>query len=417
MPANARPQLYPRAVSRRIAAALADTPVVMVNGPRQCGKTTLVRAMPEAEGRRTYITLDDDTTLAAAKADPTGFVRDLDRATIDEVQRAPDLLRAIKRSVDEDRRPGRFLLTGSANVLTIPRVAESLAGRMEIVTLLPLAQAEIRGHSSRFLDEAFAGRVSAPQALTVGKDLVAAVLIGGYPEMLSRTAPQRRTAWARDYVRAIVERDVRDVAEVDKLEQMPQLLRALAQHAGQLTNFSQLAGQLRLDDKTARRYVGVLEQLFLVRRIEPWFRNHLKRLVKTPKLHFLDSGLLATLFGATPERIAKDRSLLGSLLETFVVAEILKLTTWSDIVATPHHYRDKDQDEVDLVLEDDSGAIVGIEVKAAATVAASDFKGLRKVADVAGSAFRLGMVLYDADRVVPFGQNLWAVPLSCLWNE
>lgn len=198
---------------------------------------------------------------------------------------------------------------------------------------------------------------------------------------------------------------------------MPQLLRALAHHSGQLTNFAQLAGQLRLDDKTARRYVGVLEQLFLVRCIEPWFRSHLKRLVKTPKLHFLDSGLLATLVGATPERIAKDRALFGPLLETFVVGEILKLTTWSDVVATPYHYRDKDQDEVDLVLENGSGALVGIEVKAAATVTAADFKGLRKLADIAGCAFRLGMVLYDADRVVPFGEKLYAVPLSCLWNE
>ena len=414
MPANLGPKLYPRAAARRITAALADTPVVMVNGPRQCGKTTLVRTM--AEARRAYITLDDETTLAAAQADPAGFIRDLDRAIIDEVQRAPDLLRAIKRSVDDDRRPGRFLLTGSANILAIPRAAESLAGRMEIVTLLPLAQAEIHGRGSRFLEQVFAGRISPPQTLLVGKDLVEAAVIGGYPEMLGRSGPQRRAAWARDYVRAIVERDVRDIAEIDKLEQMPRLLRALAHHAGQLTNFSQLAGQLRLDDKTARRYAGVLEQLFLVRRVEPWFRNHLKRIVKTPKLHFLDSGLLAALIGATSERIAKDRSLFGPILETFVVAEILKLATWSDIAVTLHHYRDKDQDEVDLVLEDAGGALVGIEVKAAATVTAADFKGLRKVADVAGDAFRLGIVLYDADRIVPFGEKLYAVPLSCLWK-
>lgn len=235
--------------------------------------------------------------------------------------------------------------------------------------------------------------------------------------MLSRTESRRRAAWARDYVRAIVERDVRDVADVDKLEQMPLLLRALAHHAGQLTNFSRLAGPLRLGDKTARRYVGVLEQLFLLRRIEPWHRNSLKRLVKTPKLHFLDSGLLATLVGATPVRIAKERSLFGHLLETFVVAEILKLATWSEVSTVPYHYRDKDQDEVDLLLEDDSATLVGFEVKAAATVTAADFRGLRKVADVAGDAFRLGIVLYDADRIVPFGDNLYAAPLSCLWSE
>lgn len=409
-----RSRLLPRGVAEHIAAAMADTPVVLVNGPRQCGKTTLVRTLTGPD--RTYLTLDDDTTLNSVRADPTGFIRDIDEATIDEVQRAPDLLRAIKRSVDEDRRPGRFLLTGSANILTIPTVAESLAGRMEIVTLLPLAQAEIRDSGSTFLNRAFTGQVAAPQVKALGKDLVEIVLIGGYPEMLGRSDPRRRSAWARDYIRAIVERDVRDITEIDKLEQMPQLLRALAQHAGQLTNFAQLAGQIHIDDKTARRYVGVLEQLFLVRRVEPWFRNRLKRLVKTSKLHFLDSGLLAVLVGATPERIARDRSLFGSLLETFVVSEILKLATWSDTVSTLHHYRDKDQVEVDVVLENDAGAIVGIEVKAAATVSAADFKGLRKIAEIAGDDLRVGMVLYDGDKVLPFGERLFAAPLSCLWN-
>ena len=410
-----RSHIYPRASASRIAAAMADTPVVMVNGPRQCGKTTLVRK--KEEPGRLYVTLDDDTTLAAAQADPTGFVRDFDHVIIDEVQRAPDLLRAIKRSVDEDRRPGRFLLTGSANILTIPKVAESLAGRMEIVTLLPLAQAEIMGHSSRFLDVAFEGEVEAPPNPVIGKDLIEMVVRGGYPEMLGRTEPRRRMAWARDYVRAIVERDVRNIAEIDKLEEMPKLLRALGAHSGQLTNFARLGGQLRLDDKTARRYVGVLEQLFLVRRIEPWFRNDLKRLVKTPKLHFLDSGLLAVLTGVTAERIARDRTLLGPLLETFVTAEILKHMSWSDIVPRLYHYRDKDQEEVDIVLEDDSGALLGIEVKAAATVKAADFKGLRKIAEIAGEDFRLGLVLYDGERIFRFGDRLLAAPLSCLWNE
>jgi len=284
------------------------------------------------------------------------------------------------------------------------------------VTLLPLAQAEIRGSGSTFLNRAFTGQVAAPQVKALGKDLVEHVLIGGYPEMLGRNDPRRRSVWARDYIRAIVERDVRDITEIDKLEQMPQLLRALAQHAGQLTNFAQLAGQIHIDDKTARRYVGVLEQLFLVRRVEPWFRNRLKRLVKTSKLHFLDSGLLAVLVGATPDRIAGDRSLFGSLLETFVVSEILKLATWSDTVSRLHHYRDKDQVEVDIILEDDAGAIVGIEVKAAATVSAADFKGLRKIAEIAGDNFRVGMVLYDGDKVLPFGDRLFAAPLSCLWN-
>lgn len=405
---------FPRGVAERIAVAMSDTPVVMVNGPRQAGKTTLVRALSSAE--RPYFTLDDDTVLTSIAADPAGFVRGLDMATIDEIQRAPELLRAIKRAVDDDRRPGRFLLTGSANILAVPRAANSLAGRMEIVTLLPLAQAEIRRHGSTFLDDALAGKVSLPQSVVVGNELVQTVLTGGYPEMLARADHNRRTAWARDYIRAIVERDVRDIADISRMDQIPLLLRAVGHRAGQLANIAGIATDTRLDEKTVRRYLAVLEQLFLIRRIEPWHRNPLNRLIKTPKLHFLDSGLLAASVGVTPARIADDRAIFGPLLETFVLGEILRLATWSTASPSVHHYRDKDQDEVDIVLEDAAGTLVGIEVKAAATVRTADFRGLRKIAAATGTAFRLGLVLYDGDTLVPFGERLFAAPLSCLWN-
>ena len=411
---GAQNTIYPRFASALVAAALRDTPVVLITGPRQCGKTTLVRDLVTKD--REFLTLDDETILASARSDPAGLVRGLDRATIDEVQRAPDLLRSIKRSVDEDRRAGRFLLTGSADLLTVPQVSESLAGRMEIVNLLPLSQAEIHRHKPGFLKAAFEGKIGKPHGTIIGKDLVNAVLIGGYPEMLRRKQPERRQAWARDYVRAIVQRDVRDIAEVEKLDQIPRLVRVLAQHAGQLTNFAQMGGQVGFDDKTTRKYVGILEQLFLVRRIEPWFRNHLKRLVKTPKLHFLDSGLLATLLGINAERIRKDRAIFGHLLETFVFSELLKHMSWMDGSCTLYHYRDKDQDEVDIVIEEAAGAVVGIEVKAGATVTSGDFKGLRKLANACGDDFKLGLVLYDGERAVPFGDRLFAAPLSCLWG-
>lgn len=407
--------LYPRGASERVRTALADTPVVLVNGPRQCGKTTLVRSLLQYE--RPYFTLDDDTTLASAKADPIGFIRQIDTAILDEVQRAPELLRAIKGVVDEDRRPGRFLLTGSANILALPTASDSLAGRMEVVTLLPLAQSEVRRGRTNFLDRAFTRDLGAPDHVLVGQDLIERALTGGYPEMIARSDPRRRSAWAREYIRAIIERDVREIADVDRLDQMPQLLRALAHHSGQLLNFAQLAGQVGLDDKTARRYIGLFEHLFLVRRIEPWFRNPLKRLVKTPKLFFLDSGLLAALTGLTVDRIAKDRSPFGALLETFVANEILRLATWSDVQLTFHHYRDKDQDEVDIILEDEAGVMIGLEVKAAATVTAADFKGLRKIAAATGSSFKAGWVLYDGDKILPFGEKLAAIPLSCLWSD
>jgi len=409
-----RDAIYPRFAAALVTTALRDTPVVLVTGPRQCGKTTLVRDLVTKD--REFLTLDDETILASARSDPAGLVRGLDRATIDEVQRAPDLLRSIKRSVDEDRRAGRFLLTGSANLLTVPQVSESLAGRMEIVNLLPLSQAEIHRHKPGFLKAAFEGKVGRPRRTLLGNDLVEAVLIGGYPEMLRRKQPKRRQAWARDYIRAIVQRDVRDIAEVEKLDQIPRLLRVLAQHAGQLTNFTQMGGSIGFDDKTTRKYIGILEQLFLVRRIEPWWRNHLKRLVKTPKLHFVDSGLLATLLGITAERIKKDRTTFGHLLETFVFSELLKQMSWMEGSWTLYHYRDKDQDEVDIVVEDAAGAVVGLEVKAGATVNSEDFKGLRKLGKACGDDFKLGLVLYDGEKAVPFGDRLFAAPLSCLWG-
>jgi len=405
--------LIPRLSAHRVTEALKDTPVVMITGPRQSGKTTLVRTFAGRD--RPYFTLDDDTVLAGVRADPAGFLRGLDRAVIDEVQRAPELLRAMKRSVDEDRRPGRFLLTGSANVLALPKVSESLAGRMEAVSLLPLSQVEVLGGKPSFLKAAFAGRVARPRHVPAGNDLVNAVLTGGYPEMLRRKTPPRRQAWAREYLKALLQRDVRDIAEVEKLDAMSRLFRALAHHSGGLVNFAQAGGRIGLDEKTARKYVTIFEQLFIVRRVEPWLRNRLKRLVKTPKLQFLDSGLLATTLGATVPRIAKDRAAFGPLLEAFVHSEILKQSEWLDEACAIHYFRDKDQDEVDFVVENHDGAVVGIEVKAAATVGAGDFRGLRKLAVACGDELRLGVVLYDGVQVVPFGGRMFAAPVSCLW--
>jgi hypothetical protein len=387
--------------------------VVLLNGPRQCGKTTLVDQL--IGGHRSYLTLDDDTVLASARSDPAGFLRGLDRASIDEVQRAPELLRAIKRTVDQDRRPGRFLLTGSADLLALPRVSESLAGRMEVITLLPLAHSELLRRRPRFLDHAFKGKLGSVVEPVLGPDLVELILAGGYPDLLAR-APSRRQQWARDYARAVIARDVRDIAEVARLDEMPRLMRALAHHASQLLNFAELGGQLGFDAKTARRYLGILEQVYLVRRVEPWFTNRLKRMVKTPKLHFLDAGLLAALRGLTAERLSSDRDALGALLETFVFSEIAKLITWTDREVTVHHYRDKDQHEVDLVLERDDGAIVGLEVKASATVTERDFGGLRRLARACGDRLKLGLVLYDGEISVPFGERLFAAPISTLWN-
>ena len=406
--------MYPRYIEQRVREALTDTRVVLLCGPRQSGKTTLARRI--AGDTFPFITLDDATTLAAALADPVGFLRGVDRAVVDEIQRAPDLILAIKTAADADPRPGRFLLTGSANLMTLPRVADSLAGRMGIMRLLPLAQAELRGRRPSFLDKAFAGEIPTSGTSIVGDDLVEVVLAGGYPEALTRSGWRRRQDWYLDYVEAILQRDIRDIARIEQLGMMPRLMRVLAGHSGQLANHSGFGAPLGMNHVTARKYVGILENLFLVHTLPPWYTNNLKRLVKSPKLHFLDAGLLAALRGITPQRLRRDRTPFGPLLETFVLGELLKLASWPDDRYTFAHFRDKGRNEVDIVIEDGRGRIVGVEVKASATVSAGDFSGLRHLAAGAGERFSSGLVLYDHDQTVPFAERMAAVPVSTLWS-
>ncbi|MBP2449801.1 ATP-binding protein [Rhizobium leguminosarum] len=406
--------MYQRFVKRRVEEALTDTPVVLVVGPRRAGKTTLVRQMDEKG--RSYITLDDQTVLAAAQSDPAGFIRGLNRAIIDEIQRAPDLLLAIKKTVDEDYRPGRFLLTGSANVLTLPRVADSLAGRMETIQMLPLARAEIEGTAPTFLDRLFEGKLQSARDAIVADDLVRLVLLGGFPEAITRESERRRQDWARAYLTSVLTRDLRDIADVEKLTELPKFVRLLAEHSGQLVNYSQFGSSINVSHKTGQRYVGLLEQVFLIATVQPWYTNALKRIAKTPKLHFLDSGVLAAARGLTSDRVRADRGVFGAVLESFVFSEVLKLISNSNLRLTPYHFRDQQMREVDVVLERDDGMIVGIEVKASATVRTGDFGGLKTLAEACGEKFAFGVVLYDNTDVVPFGDRLAAVPLSSLWR-
>jgi len=406
--------VYPRFIENRVNEALTYTRVVLISGPRQSGKTTLARHI--AGGKIPFLDLDDQTTLETALADPVGFIRGLDRAVIDEVQRAPNLLLAIKTTVDTDPRPGRFLLTGSANLMTVPRVADSLAGRMKVVRLLPLAQAELKGSPSAFLDTAFRGQVPKTDDVVVGADLIEEVLAGGYPEALTHSHSKTRQDWYLDYIEAIVQRDVRDIAQFEKIPLMPRLLRVLAEHSGQLVNYSGFGAPLGMNHFTTRRYTGVFESLYLLRSLQPWFSNALKRLTKTPKLHFLDAGLLAALRDITPERVREDKALFGPVLETFVLAELLKLSSWSNDRYEFSHFRDKERKEVDIVIEDRRGRVVGIEVKASATVTTRDFAGLRRLSEACGDRFVLGLVLHDHEHVVPFGERLVAAPISMLWS-
>jgi uncharacterized protein len=409
--------LFPRRIAPHILEAMTDTPVVLLAGPRQSGKTTLVKQVAGISHEFRYLTLDDALTLLSAQEDPVGMIRSLDRAVIDEIQRAPGLLLAIKQSVDEDRRPGRFLLTGSANVMALPTVADSLAGRMETLSLLPLSQSEIAGQPTNWLDRVFTGQLPQPGSSARTHDLVGRVLRGGYPEALARSTDKRRTAWARQYLSAMVERDVRDIANIDKLDQLPRFLRALAHMAGQMCNYTQLGGQVGIDSKTASKYVGVFEQMYLLKRVNVWARNRLNRMVKMPKLQFIDSGLLATLLDLTVDEIHKDKTRFGHVLETFVYAELLKHASTAEGDYQLLYYRDADKVEVDVVVENAAGQVVGVEIKSSATVKESDLRGLRKLAGLAGSDFKMGVLLYDGDETLPLGNNIWAAPLSTLWGK
>ena len=415
MNATFPPSFYRRLIESRVAEALADTPVVMVAGPRQAGKTTLVRGMA-TEGMR-YLTLDDELTLLSARDDPVGLIRGLDRAVIDEIQRAPQLLLAIKKSVDEDRRPGRFLLTGSANLMALPAVADSLAGRMETLGLLPLSQSEIFGASANWIDAAFAGELLTVGIPLLGPALGEAVVRGGYPEALSRPSARRRIVWARQYLDALIQRDVRELARIDKLDHLSRFLRSLAHVSGQMCNYTQLGAQMGLDNKTAARYVGVFEQMYLLKRIEVWSRNRLKRVLKTPKLQFIDAGLLATLLEFGAAGVQQDRSLFGHVLETFVYGELLKHSTIAQGDYRLLYYRDAEAVEVDLVIENSAGQLIGVEVKAGASVNGGDLRGLRKLASLAGEQFKMGVLLYDGTETVPLGDRMWAAPLSTLWGR
>lgn len=407
--------LYPRWIEPKIGEALLDTPVVFLAGPRQAGKTTLVRQYSE-RGMR-YLTMDDELTLFSAREDPTGMIRNLDCAVIDEIQRAPQLLLAIKKSVDEDRRPGRFLLTGSANLMALPTVADSLAGRMETQLLLPLSQSEIENRSVNWVDGIFSGDILKANPPIVGGELIGRVLRGGYPEVVARPTERRRIAWARQYVDAIVQRDIRDVAEIDKLDKLPRFLHVLSQVAGQMCNYSEWGGQLGLDGKTVSRYIGVFERMYLLKRIDAWANNRLKRVVKTPKLQFVDPGLLAMLMKVTAKSVKMDKSAFGHVLESFVFGELLKHAMASDDDYRLLYYRDADKYEVDIVIENMAGQLVGVEVKASATIKERDLRGLKKLSVLARNRFTAGVLLYDGDETMPLGGNIWAAPLSTLWGS
>ncbi len=407
--------LFDRPVGATLRTALTDTPVVCLLGPRQCGKSTLARTLAPGYA---YVSFDDATTLALAEHDPVGFVAALpDPVILDEVQRVPALLRTIKLAVDRDRRPGRFILTGSANLLLLPKLGDSLAGRMEIIQLHPLTAAEQARKPGAFLRALIDGKLKAEIKGDRTEDpfaLPARLVAGGFPEPLTRS-PARARVWHRDYVRTLVERDVQDVARVKDVREVARLLELLALRTGELLNVATLSNELDLRRETVEHYLAICERLFLVRRLPPWHRHESKRLIKTPKIHLLDSGLAATLGGLTVDDWNTRRDRFGHLLETFVVQELIAQAGWTDPDLRFWHYRDKDQVEVDLVITR-GRKTWGVEVKAAATVTESDGNGLRRLADQCGKDFQGGILFHSGASTLPLAdQRFCAAPLAKLW--
>jgi predicted AAA+ superfamily ATPase len=408
-----------RNLTDRLLAVLADTPVALVNGARQTGKSTLVQSAELAGPDRQYLSFDDPGILAAAKGDPSGFIAGLTLpVTLDEVQHVPELFPAIKVAIDRKREPGHFLLTGSADVLLLPKLSESLAGRMEVITLWPFSQGEMNGVREGFLDTLFSKNPvwqAGKSTVLARTDLFEKVVAGGYPPVVARRQTARRKAWFQSYLMTILQRDVRELANIADLTAVPQLLSLLASRTGGILNFADLSRSLSLPQTTLKRYFALLETTFLVQLLRPWSINTGQRVIRTPKTYLNDTGLLSYLVGLTLERMQLDAGLAGAALENFVLMELRKQSTWSDTQPQFYYWRTVTGQEVDIVLEDSAGHLVGVEVKASASLQPGDIRGLHALAEAAGKRWVRGVVLYTGAEVIPFASNLHGVPVSRLW--
>jgi predicted AAA+ superfamily ATPase len=410
--------IRPRHLLPRVISALQDTRVVLLAGARQAGKSTLAELVMGIRGPFVRRNLDDVATLDAARRDPVGFVREDSPMFIDEVQRAPELLLAIKAEVDRVPGPGRFLLTGSADVLAMARVADALPGRMEIIELWPFSQGEIEGQIDGFIDRAFAGWTGGGHdGDPPGDRYPRRAAVGGYPEVtLRRATDERRAAWFRSYVDALVRREARDVAGVERPFELRRLLRLLAARSAQLLKVDEVARDAGLAPTTARRYIRLLEAAYIIRVVPGWATSRTTRLVRQSKAFVCDSGFLCHLLGVTAEQLMDPASReRGPVLESFVTMELYRQLGWSRTRGELFHLRTKDGTEVDALIEAADGTVVGVEVKAGSTVRDEDFRGLRLLAERVGGGFRAGIVLYTGERSLSFGDRLRCLPLSDLW--
>lgn len=408
--------MYQRYMAGPVKEALADTPVILINGARQTGKSTFCRQLIE-DGvfRGPLITLDDPTALQAAQTDPAGFLLDLgEQVILDEIQRAPELFLSIKKLVDENRKGRSYILTGSADVMTLPKVADSLAGRIEMHQLWPLSQSELHKQTSTFLKILTEADGRYQNRKTNWASTVQAIKTGGYPEAVLRATETRRDRWFESYLTAVLQKDIRELSNIEGLTQIPNVLHLLATRAGSTINFSDIARLAGIKNTTFQRYMALLEHVFLLVKLPAWTPNAEGQFVKSPKVLLNDTGLLCYLMGESTESLLQNRATAGLFFENFVTLELLKQLSWSNIQLKAYHFSMHSGAEVDLVLEDRKKQLYGIEIKSRASVTAADFKGLKRLAEFAGKKFQKGIVLYTGDQVTGFGERLQAVPAGNL---
>ncbi len=397
--------------------ALSDTRIVVVNGARQVGKSTLIRAVTRGDDTVAERRLDRTADREAARRDPERFVAHDGLLVIDEVQRAPDLVLSIKARVDEDNRPGQFLLTGSARLLGLRGLPDALVGRTETIELWPFSQGEIGGIREAFIDAVFGEPASDAGPAGIGRDeYLERSLTGGYPEAVARE-PARRRKFFDAYVNDLIDGDIMQLSEIQRRPELHRLLGQLGARMAAPLKVESISSDLSLPKSTAERYLALLEEVFLVKRIPAWANRAATRAVKMPKLMFVDSALGANVAGITIDRVRRDESLAGQIIENFVIGEIGRQRTWADLSVQMFHYRDREQREVDLVLEANDGRVVGIEVKSSTTARAEDFRHLEHLRRLAGKNFHHGYVLYTGQSALPFGDRLSAIPISNLWSH
>jgi predicted AAA+ superfamily ATPase len=409
--------MFKRYIKPLLAKALKRSPVVLLNGARQIGKTTLALEFMK-ERKYTYLTFDDEITYLAAKSNSTDFLSKIDKPVIiDEVQRVPEIFLAIKRDVDNNRVAGRYLLTGSANPLLIPRLGDSLAGRMEVINLMPLSQGEIYNTEEQFIDIVFGNKqLKSPKKSLTKKTLYKRILGGGYPSV-QEDNEEDRSVWMRNYLNLILQRDIKDLAQIEKITELPNLLKILAARASNLLNVAEVARDSKIPEKTLHRYIALLETIFIVNLKQTWSNNLTLRITKAPKIYLVDSGLLAYLLDFSIEKLLEGSSQTGKIMENFIMTELQKQSTWSKKEVQMYHFRSSGGEEVDIVLEDRSGNIVGIEIKNSATVNPADFKGLRYLREKAKDKFVKGIIFYTGSQYIPFEKDLFALPVNALWED